>query len=958
MKRYIVPLLCLSLLSAAVFGAPVAADDSITVRVGVYENNPKIFTDENGDAAGFWPDIIEYIAAEEGWSIEYVPGSWTQCLNRLANNEIDVMPDVAYTEGRATLYDFSNETVYVSWSRVYTREGVGIDSILDLEGKNIGVLRGSINFEGPDGIKVLVNEFDINCTFIEVDSYTRVFELVESGEADAGVASKDFGYKHEAEFNVVETAIIFQPSSLCFAFPQDSSLTPYLVERIDSCVKELKEDKDSIYYQALTAWFGTEPAEKPVIPAWLRWILIGIGGLAILFGGGYLILSSRVRARTKALTEEIGQRKEAEKALRKSEKQYRTTLDNMLEGCQIIDRKWRYAYLNGAAAKHGRRPKEELIGHTMMEAYPGIEQTEMFKHLKHCMEKRVSHRMENEFIYPDDSRGWFELSMEPMAEGVFILSIDITERKEAEETLRKSQASLAEAQRVAHIGSWELDLASNELSWSDEVYRIFGLKPQKFGATYEAFLENIHPDDREMVNKAYTDSLENKTPYSIVHRLLLKDGTLKYVEERCETSYDNEGKPVRSLGTVMDVTERKRAEEALRASEYYLRKSQQIAHFGSWVLDVKTNRVEFSDEMFNIFGINKKQFTGTLEYTQNLVIPEDLARVQKIYENLLIRHKPVSMEYSIIRPDGSLRHLWGNGEVELDEKGNLQRLVGTVLDITERKKAEETLKKWSEELEKRVQQRTAELEQRSQELAEANVNLEEMSRHKSQFLANMSHELRTPLNSIIGYTKFMLDGLEGEINEEQRQDLQTVYNNSQSLLTLINDLLDLSKIEAGRVTVTNEAFTIAELLDEVMPSIRRLAEGKGLALEYSVAPDIDHIYADRAKTKQTLVNLLGNAIKFTSQGSVKLDVTEGDGEFIFSVSDTGMGIKKEDLEVIFDSFTQVGPAQIAGFEGTGLGLAISKQFVEMQGGRIWAESELNEGSTFTFTLPKKKAPSP
>jgi PAS domain S-box-containing protein len=463
-----------------------------------------------------------------------------------------------------------------------------------------------------------------------------------------------------------------------------------------------------------------------------------------------------------------------------------------------------------------------------MEAYPGIEKIEMFKHLKRCLEKRVSHRMENEFSYPDGSKGCFDLSMEPVPEGVFILSIDITERKKAEETLRKSQASLAEAQRVAHIGSWELNLVSNELNWSDEVYRIFGLEPQQFGATYEAFLDNIYPDDREMVNKAYTDSLKNKTPYSVVHRLLLKDGTIKYVEERCETSYDDEGEPVRSLGTVMDVTERK--------------------------------------------------------------------------------------------------------------------------------KAEDTLKEWGEELEKRVQQRTAELEQRSQELAEANVNLEELSRHKSQFLANMSHELRTPLNSIIGYTKLMLDGLEGEINEEQRQDLQTVYKNSQSLLALINDLLDLSKIEAGKVTVTNEAFAITELLDEVVPAIKWLAEEKGLTLEYSVTPTIDHLYADKAKTKQTLVNILANAVKFTEKGGIKLNIAEGDGEFIFSVSDTGMGIKKEDLEVIFDSFKQVGPAQIAGFEGTGLGLAISKQFVEMQGGRIWAESELGKGSTFTFTLPKKKAP--
>jgi PAS domain S-box-containing protein len=828
MKRYALLLLCFSLFLAAVFGTPVLADDSITVRVGVYENNPKIFTDENGDAAGFWPEIIEYIASEEGWEIEYVQGSWAQCLDRLAQNEIDIMPDVAYTEERAALYEFSNEAVYVSWSRVYARGGVDIESILDLEGKNIAVMRGSVNVEGPDGIKVLVSEFDINCTFIEVDSYSRVFELVESGEADAGVTSKDFGYKHGAEFNVVETAIIFQPSSLYFAFPQDSSLTPYLIERIDSRVAELKADEDSIYYQALATWFGIEPAEKPIIPAWLKWALIGVGGLALLLGGGSLVLRSRVKARTKALTEEISQRKKAEKALKKSERQYRTTLDSMLEGCQIIDADWRYVYLNDTAAEHGHRTKEELIGRTMMEAYPGIEKTEMFKQLKRCLEKRVSHRMENEFIYPDGSVGWFELSFEPVAEGVFVLSIDITERK--------------------------------------------------------------------------------------------------------------------------------KAEEALRASEYYLRKSQQIAHFGSWILDVKTNRVDFSDEMFNIFGIKKEQFVGTPEYTHELVIPEDRARVQKSYEDLLIRHKPVSMEYSIIRPDGSVRHLWGNGEVELDEKGNLQRLVGTVLDITERKKAEETLKKWSEELEERIHQRTAELQQRSQELAEANVHLEEMSRHKSQFLANMSHELRTPLNSIIGYTKLMLDGLEGEITEEQRKDLKTVYNNSQSLLALINDLLDLSKIEAGKVTVSNEVFTINELLYEVIPSITRLAVEKGLTLEYSVAPGIDHLYADRAKIKQTLLNILVNAVKFTEKGSIKLDVAEGDGEFLFSVSDTGMGIGKEDLGVIFDSFEQVGPSHIAGFEGTGLGLAISKQFVEMQGGRIWAESELGKGSTFTFTLPKNKAP--
>jgi len=277
--------------------------------------------------------------------------------------------------------------------------------------------------------------------------------------------------------------------------------------------------------------------------------------------------------------------------------------------------------------------------------------------------------------------------------------------------------------------------------------------------------------------------------------------------------------------------------------------------------------------------------------------------------------------------------------------------------IVSLKKSRGELQQWGEELERKVGERTADLEQRGQELADTNVRLEEASQHKSQFLANMSHELRTPLNSIIGYTKLMMDGLEGDINEEQQKDLQTVYTNSKHLLELINSLLDLSRIEAGKIVVSYETFTISDLLSEVIPTMEQLAREKGLTLTYSVAPDIDSLYADKTKTSQVLINILGNAVKFTNEGNVELNVAETDNNFIFSVTDTGIGIKEEDLEIVFDSFKQVGPAQIAGYEGTGLGLAISKQFIEMQGGRIWAESELGKGSTFTFTLPKKRVAS-
>jgi PAS domain S-box-containing protein len=340
MKKHFILLfcICISFLYPIVLKSIVFADDPITLRVGIYENQPKIFTDEQGKASGFWVDIFDYVASNENWTIEYVPGTWEQCLSRLQNGEIDILPDVAYSEERSKLYDFSEETVYVSWSRVYTHKGVDIQSVLDLDGKTIAVLKGSINVEGPEGIKKLVNAFDLDCSFVEVDSYIQVLNMVQSGEVDAGVTSKDFGHQHESEFrDIIKTAVIFQPSLLYFAFPKDSSLTTYLVGIIDPHIKELKDDSNSVYYHSLEKWLGVKPLEKTVMPDWMKWLLGCIGGLALLLAGGSWILRSQVRLRTKQLTEEIAERKKAEDALKESEKKYRSIYDESGDGIVLVD---------------------------------------------------------------------------------------------------------------------------------------------------------------------------------------------------------------------------------------------------------------------------------------------------------------------------------------------------------------------------------------------------------------------------------------------------------------------------------------------------------------------------------------------------------------------------------------------------------------------------------------------
>jgi signal transduction histidine kinase len=280
-----------------------------------------------------------------------------------------------------------------------------------------------------------------------------------------------------------------------------------------------------------------------------------------------------------------------------------------------------------------------------------------------------------------------------------------------------------------------------------------------------------------------------------------------------------------------------------------------------------------------------------------------------------------------------------------DDMGNYYKQLQTARD---------ELQLWGTGLEEKVKERTAELKLINQNLALTNVQMEEASRHKSQFLANMSHELRTPLNSIIGYTKLMLDGIEGEINDEQRQDLQTVYSNGKHLLELINDLLDLSRIEAGKTVLNYGTFNIPDLLSEIIPGINQLARSKGLELNYSFTPNMEQLYADKGKIKQTLINLLGNAVKFTKSGSINLIISEEDKFTRFSISDTGIGIKTEDQKTIFDSFMQVESVQTSDYGGTGLGLAISKNLIELQGGKIWVESEYGKGSTFIFIIPRKK----
>ena len=241
-------------------------------------------------------------------------------------------------------------------------------------------------------------------------------------------------------------------------------------------------------------------------------------------------------------------------------------------------------------------------------------------------------------------------------------------------------------------------------------------------------------------------------------------------------------------------------------------------------------------------------------------------------------------------------------------------------------------------------------------LTALNVELQRANQHKAEFLANMSHELRTPLNSILGFSQLLLEGDGGVLTTDQRQDVDIIAQNGQHLLALINDLLDISKLEAGKAQLHRGEVEVEPLISECVESVRSLAKTKKLDLSASVSPEVGRVFADGPKLKQVLLNLLGNAIKFTETGSVRITAERQGAELRVSVRDTGIGVPVEDAERIFESFQQ-GKSGISGkYQGTGLGLAICRQLVEMHGGRIWVKSTAGQGSTFSFTIPQRAVP--
>lgn len=450
-------------------------------------------------------------------------------------------------------------------------------------------------------------------------------------------------------------------------------------------------------------------------------------------------------------------------------------------------------------------------------------------------------------------------------------------------------------------------------------------------------LNLVYPADREAVRYNAIQMLKGRrsTPYEF--RAIVHSGEVRWAMETV-TSVTYRGKRA-TLGNFMDITERKRAEEALRESEKRFRELADLLPQAVWETDVMGNFTFVNRHGFLSFGYSPGEIIGSFS-ALNVFLPEDRDRVRKDLQRVLAGEQLAGREYTVVRKDGGTFPVVVYA-APIFQRGQRVGLRGFALDITERKRMQCELEERSELLLAQQQQ----LLDKTEEVARAN-------QLKSQFLANMSHELRTPLNAIIGFSELMLDEVPGKINEDQKQCLADSLQSSRHLLSLVNEVLDLSKIESGRLEFRQEEVALTEALESLTRTMMPILTPRQQSLDVSLEEGLPPIRADKDRLGQVLLNLLDNASKFTPSGGQLRVEASRDGDWCrISVIDSGIGIQKADQERIFEPFTRLDNPLGRQRGGTGLGLTLVKQIVEKCGGRIWVDSEYGQGSRFIFTLP-------
>ncbi len=623
-------------------------------------------------------------------------------------------------------------------------------------------------------------------------------------------------------------------------------------------------------------------------------------------------------------------------------------LDHGLEGLAFLDKEGRFTYMNPAHATiYGYKP-EELIGCSWKTLYAPewvakIEQ-QYFPILLHVGQ------------WSGEVQGLTKSGREICAEISLVLSQegqdpahwlmctcrDVTTRVTVQRQLETHRERLAQAQAIAHVGSWEWDITTGAEIWSDEQFRIFGYAPRAITPTHDTFREAIHPEDRAKLFKAVEDALEQNHPYEVICRIIRPHGELRHVLCHGTVIRDPESRPTRMTGTVQDITEQKALEQILYDTIQRLELATKSGGIGVWDFYIPENKMVWDAQMYHLYGYTIEDFPAAHEAWNSRLHPEDKSHAEAALQAAIEGRHQFDTEYRVVLPDRAVRHIKASAIVLKDEGGKAVRMIGINYDITARKQAEEKLKVIAQEL-----------ASKNIKLLEANQTVLAATRAKSEFLATMSHEIRTPMNAIIGMADLLQ---ETTLSRDQQEYVLRFSRAATSLLDLLNDVLDISRIEAGHFELESIPLDLHDLAERTVELLASRTIRKNIELMCFVHSNVpQYVLGDPTRLRQILVNLVGNAIKFTERGEVVLRIDPGNDPndptaVRFSVRDTGIGIPTNRLQTIFEDFSQVDSSTTRKYGGTGLGLSICKRMITLMGSTIDVSSTEGEGSTFSFVL--------
>lgn len=629
---------------------------------------------------------------------------------------------------------------------------------------------------------------------------------------------------------------------------------------------------------------------------------------------------------------DVTARKQIEQALSESEERMRLFIDHAPAALAMFDREMCYLEVSQRWRDDHNLGDRELVGRSHYEVFPEIGEEWKAVH-RRALAGETLRAEEDRFVRADGSFQWLRWEVRPWLAGdgkvggIIIFAEDISARRAAEESLRVSESRLRRAQTAAKMGVWEWDLSTGDNYWCDETFRLFGVTPGVVTPSYDAWLALMRSDERVSAAAVVNDCVSKGIAFELVWRVAVDDEEGRWLLSRGQPEFDADGRLVRYLGIVMDVTERKRASQALEDARYRLDEAQKIAHVGSFAYNVADKTTVWSDEQFRIHGLSPGEASPNFEeFFSRFILPEDVEHLRESFLDAIANRHDFDQEHRLVRANGEMRWAHTVARPYYDDEGNLVRYVGTTMDITERKREEAEAQRHGELMQSMVRQQIA-----------------------VQTAAAFAHELNQPLVSISAYNEVALRALKG--GRSKAETLAIAINGSRDQALRAGRVLHELIEHLHQGESEPKPFDLNALIEEVVAKLRK-QEFRLFRTTLDLERALPSVQGNRLQTEKVLLNLIQNGLDAMCEAGVSpamltiaVRTSAARDMVIVTVRDGGPGVAPDTADRIFEPFFSTKR------DGLGLGLTICRSLIEAQQGQLWLDPEDGPGAVFHFTLP-------